>query len=106
MKKSEQIKINQKVKEVQEECFEELNYYKFSSYFPNQLDSCQAWIKETENFIVLKSYNTVIACINKNNHTLYDFLRLVYGYTATSAKHIAKFRNRYCIVAEYTYRDC
>ena len=104
MKKLEQMKINQKVEEMQDECFKELFHY--NSYFPKQLDSCHAWIKETENFIILKSYNTVIACINKNNNTLYDFLRLAYGYTATSAKHIAKFRNRYKVSAEYTYRDC
>lgn len=104
MKKSEQMQINQKVEEMQDECFKELSYY--NSPFSNQLDYCQAWIKETKNFIVLKSYNTVIACINKSDNTLYDFLRLVYGYTATSAKHISKFRHMYNVVNEYTYRDC
>ena len=103
MKKSEQMRINQKVEEMQDECYKELIHY--NSYFPNRLDCCQAWTKETENFIVLKSYNTVIACINKNDNTLYDFLRLAYGYTATSAKHIAKFRHRYDVANEYTYRD-
>lgn len=36
---------------------------------------------------------------------LVDVLRLVYGYTATSAKHIAKFRNMFKHVSEKTWRE-
>ena len=42
---------------------------------------------------VLKSYATFVAAIYEN--VGYDFLRYVYGYTATSAQHIAKFMNEY-----------
>ena len=35
-------------------------------------------------------HNTMVAFTI--NSVMYDFLRYVYGYTATSAKHIAKFR--------------
>lgn len=47
------------------------------------------------NWILLKSYYTIVAAYNAATDELFDFLRLVYGYTATSAQHIAKFRN-YC----------
>lgn len=57
-----------------------------------RLCSCSAWVWETSNFYVLQSYNTFIACIDKNTDICYDALRVVYGYTATSAKHISKFR--------------
>ena len=60
-----------------------------------RLLSCQAWVQETENYYILKSYNTIIACINKNSDTLFDALRTEYGYTATSAQHIAKFNHVY-----------
>lgn len=39
------------------------------------------------------------------NGNLYDVLRLVYGYTATSAKHISKFRNQFSHVSEHTWRE-
>lgn len=44
----------------------------------------------------LRSYKTIIAVIDHETDTLYDFLRYVYGYTATSAHHIAKFNHDYC----------
>ena len=75
-----------------------------------RLRSCQAWTVETENYIFLKSYNTVIAVIDKSTDTLYDLLRGVYGYTSTSAHHIAKFNTemgtgKYGCENRYTYRD-
>ena len=44
---------------------------------------------------VLRSYNTIVAFIDPRTNTLYDVLRLVYGYTATSAQHISKFAQDY-----------
>ena len=72
-----------------------------------RLDYCSAWTQETERFIWLQSYNTIIAFIDKETGILYDILRFVYGYTATSAKHIAKFRHKfkYEIVTEFTWRE-
>lgn len=60
-----------------------------------RLRSCSAWVYETANYYILRSYSTIIACIDKRTDTLCDFLRLVYGYTATSAQHISKFSKDY-----------
>ena len=57
---------------------------------------CNAEVIETENYYILRSYNTKIACIDKRTDILYDALRREYGYTATSAQHIAKFEQDYC----------
>ena len=60
-----------------------------------RLRTCQAYVYETPSFYVLRSYNTVVAIIEKKTDTCYDFLRYVYGYTSTSAKHISKFDKDY-----------
>ena len=60
-----------------------------------RLRSCSAWVYETPNYYFLRSYNTIIAFIDKTTDTCYDVLRLVFGYTSTSAHHIAKFRHDY-----------
>lgn len=49
--------------------------------------------------------NTAVTRIDPNG-VLVDVLRLVYGYTATSAKHVAKFRNMFTHCYEITYREC
>ena len=53
--------------------------------------TCNATYAETENFYILRSYKTIVAVVNKHTGICYDFLRAVYGYTATSAQHISKF---------------
>lgn len=58
-----------------------------------RLNHCQAWTQDFEGFTILWSYWTAVAVYDKSTDTLYDLLRGVYGYTATSAKHIAKFRH-------------
>lgn len=73
----------------------ELNALKKNAYYSRKLRSCQANVVFTENYIVLVSYQTPVAFIDCNNDTLYDVLRIVYGYTSTSAQHIAKFRSDY-----------
>lgn len=60
-----------------------------------QLRSCTAEVCETENFYLLRSYNTIVAVIEKGSDILADVLRYVYGYTSTSAQHISKFRHDY-----------
>ena len=60
-----------------------------------KLRYCTARVYDTKNYYLLKSYNTFIACIDKKTNSLYDCLRIVYGYTATSAKHISKFNQDY-----------
>lgn len=59
--------------------------------YHSRLRTCSAWVYETEHFYVLKSYNTFVASYNKETHEFIDFLRYVYGFTSTSAQHIAKF---------------
>lgn len=68
------------------------------------LRSCKASVWETEHLYILRSYNSIVAAIDKQTGILYDFLRYVYGYTATSAQHIAKFANDYHATQRYTYR--
>ena len=79
------------------------------TYNYKRLRSCTAWVFETENYYVLKSYDTFIGCIDKRSNTFVDVLRKVYGYTSTSAHHLAKFRHDYTPYPWnspcYTYRD-
>ena len=107
MKKVEQENINMFVfneyKFMEEELFTTPQLWK-------RLKNCQAYVLETKNYYILKSYNTIVAWIEKEHDTLYDALRMVYGYTATSAQHISKFEKAYCsgkwnCVERFTYRD-
>lgn len=61
-----------------------------------RLRSCTAWVFETTHYYILRSYNTYIAVIRKETDALWDVLRVVYGYTSTSAQHVAKFNHDYC----------
>lgn len=71
-----------------------------------RLRTCNATVYENERYIVLISYTTTVAFIDKREQKAYDILRLVYGYTATSAQHIAKFFNDYARGYEqYRYYD-
>jgi hypothetical protein len=55
---------------------------------------------------VLRSYDTIVAFVDPRTNTLYDVLRLVYGYTATSAQHISKFHCDCCPSATIvTYKE-
>ena len=69
-----------------------------------RLDNCQAWTYQTRGYSFLVSYETIVAFID-DRVNMYDVLRLVYGYTATFAKHIAKFRNKFRHVSEHTWRE-
>ena len=60
-----------------------------------QFRSCMATVYETSKYYILKSYNTVVAFIIKDKDILVDMLRFAYGYTSTSARHIAKFSQDY-----------
>ena len=56
-----------------------------------RLRTCQAMVFEFEDCYILQSYHTPVAGIRKDTCEEFDFLRMVYGYTAASAQHIAKF---------------
>ena len=91
-KRENQALCNQICKEVYEDAIAELK----GNYSQKRLRTCSAVVFETENYFILKSYRTIIAVIDKTTDTLYDVLRYVYGYTATSAQHISKFEKDYC----------
>ena len=56
-----------------------------------KLYSCNAEIWGCTGILVLVSYGTPIA-VYTDEWSLYDCLRVVYGYTATSSQHISKFK--------------
>ena len=91
MKKTEQIAINEEVKVY----LAKLNTEIKTAHEIGRLRSCKATVYETPNFYILCSYNITVACIDKRTDTLVDFLRLVYGYTPTSGKHIGMFSKDY-----------
>lgn len=64
-------------------------------YKPHSLRKCSAVVLETENYFILRSYFTYIAAIEKKSNICADVLRHEYGYTSTSAQHIAKFKYDY-----------
>lgn len=104
MKKNQQLVMNEYVLQNYSIMMDEFNENWYNSA---RLRSCQACVYETENYFVLKSYETIVAFIDKNNSEKFDILRKVYGYTSTSAQHIAKFFADYgdFRVSTYTYRD-
>lgn len=76
-----------------------MNYYSDAQcVFSKRLRNCQATVYAYENekcrVYILKSYDTIVAAIGASGRC-YDFLRYVYGYTATSAQHISKFFKDY-----------
>ena len=98
MKKSEQLAINEQVIALVND-FNTTNNY--TGNF-KRLRSCSAEVapvidSETGELLyyVLRSYRTIVAAIDVRTDTMYDFLRYVYGYTSTSAQHIAKFDKDY-----------
>lgn len=70
-----------------------------------RLRTCKAYVYETASYYLLKSYSTFVAFIRKSDGECFDILRNVYGYTATSAQHIAKFKNDYHAVSTQTWRE-
>lgn len=70
-----------------------------------RLRTCKAYVYETNSYYILKSYSTVVAFIRKKDFECFDILRNVYGYTATSAQHIAKFRNDYHAISIQIWRE-
>lgn len=111
-KQTEQIEINTRVIDVFADALNEL-YAENNAYVgwqtPTRLRTCNARVYETDNYYILESYTTFIACINKSTHECFDALRHVYGYTSTSAQHIAKFWHDYTPYhwnnSIYTFRE-
>lgn len=106
MKKEKQIQENIMV----EEAFASFSLYKQKErnleFAPAmRLRSCNAYVSRIGKWLVLTSYSTDVAIIDIQTGVLYDFLRLVYGYTATSAQHISKFAEDYSVIERYTWRE-
>ena len=74
-----------------------------------KLYSCNAEIWGCMDILVLVSYGTPIALYTRDG-SLYDCLRVVYGYTATSSQHISKFEkwlaeNNYTVKNAVRFKD-
>lgn len=110
MTKKEQIADNAIIEQYIDELNAEISVDGLQ--YLDRLRSCQAHVYTTTHFTVLRSYNTMVAAIYQRTPTaapiFIDFLRLVYGYTSSSARHIAKFKHDYCGNSGffYTWRDC
>ena len=92
-RKERQLAINKAVESVIPYIDDDLDEWR-KNYRPTawkKFRHCQAKTLETENFIILRSYSTIVAAIEKKYGYCYDFLRYVNGYTSTSSQHIAKF---------------
>lgn len=70
-----------------------------------KLRTCKAYVYETDSYYLLKSYSTFVAFIRKSDGECFDILRNVYGFTSTSAQHIAKFKNYYHAVSTNIWRE-
>lgn len=108
MSKKAQLEANKEVFEAVDRYNEEIKGTVL--HHGTRLRACQAYVYETPSFYVLRSYNTVVAIIDKCSDICYDFLRAVYGYTNTSAQHISKFdkdygRGVYGCKERVTYRE-
>lgn len=110
MTKKEQIADNAIIEQYIDELNAEISVD--GLLYCGRLRSSQAYVYTTSHFTVLCSYNTIVAAVYRRTPeaapVFIDFLRLVYGYTSTSAKHIAKFKHDYCSNSGffYTWRDC
>lgn len=69
-----------------------------------RLRTCNAYVCCIGKWITLTSYSTIVAIIDSETRALYDVLRYRYGYTATSAQHIAKFAHDYEAKEKHTWR--
>ena len=95
-KKEVQTQINDICLSAMEDAQKELDAIPYADRIWKRLRSCSAEVITTENYYILRSYRSLVAFIDRRCDTLYDVLRYVYGYTATSAQHITKFNHDYC----------
>lgn len=103
MKKAQQIIVNVEVLlQYRKTAKEQTELFNFTS---KPLRHCSAKVYKGNTGYFLKSYRTIIAYIPFNSNICYDFLRYVYGYTATSAQHIAKFARDYNADTILSYKD-
>lgn len=107
-RRQEQELTNSICKEQFNAAIEELEAQGFAAFGNSErLRNCNAEVYETDSYYILKSYATFVACIEKSTNNCFDMLRIVYGYTNTSARQIAKFIEDYgCRYAQhFTAKD-
>lgn len=89
--KKKKIELQERMNESTQLFYEWFNASHSSPIKFKRLRACQAMVFEFDDCYILQSYHAPVAGIRKYTGEEYDFLRMVYGYTATSAQHIAKF---------------
>lgn len=90
MKKNEQIEVNTYVENIVTDINALLRTSSPAAWY--RLYHCRAEWAQVGDWMLLRSYSTIVAAYNTETDEFFDFLLLVYGYSATSAQHIAKFR--------------
>ena len=105
MSKGGQDIINKRAEEMFKSAISELSACALCGLEGKRLRSCQAQVIETQNYYILQSYQTYVACISKENGECANVLRKVYGYTSSSAKHIRYFQLDYGATMTATWRD-
>lgn len=102
-KTAEQIRENTIVLDNFNKALDDLQDYTRTHNVPlKRLRTSSAYVLETENYYLLRSYNTIVAVIDKSTSICYDALRHVYGFTNTSAQHIAKFAHDYSGIYKFS----
>lgn len=106
MRKAEQEKENVRVIEAWDSFVTFVKGVEDIAHAPAmRLRTCSAYVSVIGKWIVLTSYCTIVAIIDSETWVLYDVLRYRYGYTSTSAQHIAKFAHDYEAKERYTWRE-
>lgn len=103
--KKEQIENQKRINEKVTQFIEWHNAQQIHPLTSKRLRTCSAIVHDYGKYYILVSYSTPVAAIRKDTREGYDFLRLAFGYTATSAQHIAKFFADYGGCERYTWRN-
>lgn len=103
MKKSVQLSINEMVHNEYDSMMDYI--CKREPEKSMRLRSCNATVYYVGKYIILISYKTIVAFINTeiDANRVYDVLRLCYGYTSTSAQHIAKFKHDFASIPTWNH---
>ncbi len=102
MKKREQLQVNIEVERIIDIISGEM--WSDNIEYVGRLRTCSAHVYKVGENYLLRSYNTWVAAIYKEDPVpvFVDFLRYTCGYTNTSGQHIAKFKSDYW---KYTIGD-
>lgn len=80
-----------------------VDHVKMERHAYKRIRTCKAWAYDDGMYTYLISYNTVVGMLDRHTGIFYDALRTEYGYTATSAQHIAKFCRDYPVFSVARY---